>query len=157
MNLSSRRSIRIRGYDYSSPGAYFVTICATDRRHLFGSVKRGQVFLNSFGKTVKDTWHRLPELYPMVVLDEMIVMPNHVHAIIVIREGAHRPTVSEVVRTLKSISARRINQERGKQGVSVWQRGFFERIIRDTRQFTNVQEYIRMNPLRWSMERKPQF
>ena len=122
---------------------------------MFGTVKGNQVFLNSFGLSVKETWHKLPELYRLILLDEMIVMPNHVHAIVVVQEGAHRPTVSAVVRSLKSISARRINQQRGSEGISVWQRGFFERIIRDTRQLTQVQEYIRMNPLRWSLERKP--
>jgi hypothetical protein len=74
---------------------------------------------------------------------------------ILIQQAALRPTVSEIVRTLKSLSARKINQERGGVGVSVWQRGFFERVIRDEREFANVREYIRTNPLRWPSRRTP--
>jgi putative transposase len=154
MDLPTRRSIRMPGFDYSSPGAYFITTCSANRRHLFGSVSGNDVLLNSWGQTIEESWRELPDFHSGVVLDEMIVMPNHFHGILTIVGGSQylRPTLSRVIRTFKSRSARRINREREAVGVAVWQRGFYERVIRDELALTRIREYIRTNPLRWSLQ-----
>jgi putative transposase len=79
-----RRSIRLKEYDYSQPGGYFVTVCTQGHEHLFGEILDGEIKLNRYGEIVKECWHDLPNHYPCVKLDEFVVMPNHVHGIIII-------------------------------------------------------------------------
>ena len=83
-SVRNRRSIRLRGYDYSRAGAYFITICTQDRRCLFGTIAEGGMVLNDAGRTAADCWRQIPDHFPNVELDEWVVMPNHVHGIIVI-------------------------------------------------------------------------
>ncbi len=80
----NRRSIRLKGYDYSRPGAYFITICTRDRAHLFGEVADGEMRLNAFGEIVRAAWFDLPNHYNHVRLDAFVIMPNHVHSIIIL-------------------------------------------------------------------------
>ena len=82
-----RRSIRLKGYDYSQAGAYFVTICTKDRGCLFGEIIDGEMVLNPFGEVVQACWDDLPRHYPHVELDAFVIMPNHLHGIIIIRRG----------------------------------------------------------------------
>ena len=92
-----RRSIRLRGYDYSQAGAYFVTICVQQRECLFGDILIGEMQLNPFGEIILKWWNELPRYYPPVELDEYVVMPNHMHGIIVITDvgaGTPRPAIS---------------------------------------------------------------
>lgn len=93
-DMHHRRSIRLRGYDYSLEGAYFITICLNHRRRLFGEVKNGEMWLNEFGQTAYREWEKLPERWPHVELGAFQVMPNHIHGIIIIRDipavGAHK-------------------------------------------------------------------
>jgi putative transposase len=120
-----RRSIRLQGYDYAQPGAYFVTIVMQKREFLFGDVVNGEMMLNQYGQIVKDAWIDLPNHYPYVELDVFCIMPNHLHGILVLKDdndihvGAGlrpAPTVrhplSEVIRAFKSFSSRRINAVR---------------------------------------------
>ena len=161
-----RRSIRLRGYDYARPGAYFVTVCTHRRVPLFGSVVRHRMVLNATGRVVRARWDGLPEHYPHLRLDEAVVMPDHFHGIFVL-DGLLAPefddvatvggaTVAsphalfEIVRAFKSFSAREINVQRGTPGASVGQRGYFERVVRDDAQLHSVRRYIRLNPARWS-------
>jgi putative transposase len=152
-----RRSIRLGGYDYSYPGAYFVTVCATRRGLVFGWISDGRVVENANASIVRDCWLDLPNHYPHVSLDTFVVMPDHIHGIIVLREtdgagGARaglkpaptggggsadvgvRHGLPEIVRALKTYSARRINATRGTPGASIWQRGYYERIVRNERE-----------------------
>lgn len=155
-----RKAIRLRGYDYSQAGEYFVTICTKDREHIFGKIEGGRMLLNGFGEIVALCWNDLPNHYPCIQTDEFIVMPNHVHGIIVITESdpvgegsepspTRRHPLSEIVRSFKTFSARRINECRGTPGVSVWQRNYFEHIIRNERSLERIREYIVSNPERW--------
>ena len=159
--LHHRKAIRLPGYDYSQAGEYFVTICTKDREHVFGSIEAGRMVLNRFGGIVEWCWKDLPNHYPFVQIDAFVIMPDHVHGIIVItepdpvREGSEpsptrRYPLSEIVRSFKTFSARRINECRGTQGVSVWQRNYFEHIIRDDRSLERIREYILSNPEKWA-------
>jgi REP element-mobilizing transposase RayT len=182
-----RRSIRLKGYDYSQPGAYFVTICTQDRECLFGEVVDGAIRLNKAGEIVWQTWHDLPDHIVNIVLDTFVVMPNHVHGIIIITDGQTPATDSdsasvdgvgadgvgadgvgagsepaptrryglpEIIRQFKTFSARRINEIRNMQGVAVWQRNYYEHIIRDEQSLNRIREYILSNPSRWTMDRE---
>jgi len=153
-----RHSIRLRGYDYSQPGDYFVTICTHQKEHLFGDVVEGEMKRNECGKEVDGFWKDLPRHYRGVDLDAYVVMPNHVHGIIRIvapsggRGGFRNPPLqplSEIVRGFKTYSARRINEMRHTPGRPLWQRSYFEHIVRGPRELGIIREYIATNPLRW--------
>ena len=150
MILPNRRTIRLPLYDYSTPGAYFITLCITQRRPILGSIQGSESVLSRLGLSVQQSWEELPDFHAEVQLDAMVIMPNHLHGIVVLVQTSsiERTTLSQVVRTLKSRSARRINRILGVQGVPVWQRGYYERVIRDDRELRNVREYIRKNPLK---------
>jgi REP element-mobilizing transposase RayT len=160
------------GYDYTQAGAYFVTFCAHHGEPLFGEVVGGVMRLNRYGRIVQACWADLPRHYPHVVLDEFVVMPTHTHKIIILAgdpnadapavagaasgHGAAAPprhALSEIVRALKTFSARRINELRGTPGIPVWQRDYWEHIIRDDRALEAIRRYIRENPARWGSRR----
>ncbi|GBD27454.1 hypothetical protein HRbin30_02801 [bacterium HR30] len=179
-----RRSIRLKGYDYSQDGAYFVTIVTQDRACLFGQVVDGEMRLNELGTIVWATWHDLPRHYPNVDLDAFVVMPNHVHGIIVLtpvgagfkpaptNAAGFKPAptnatgfkpaptagrvhgLTEMVRAFKTFSARRINERRGTPGVRVWQRNYYEHIIRNDESLNRIREYIANNLLQWALDRE---
>jgi REP element-mobilizing transposase RayT len=119
--IHHRRSIRLRSCDYAQAGAYFVTLCTHDRMCLLGSVVEGDMRLNDAGQFLQATWEALPDHYPHVELDEFVVMPNHVHGIIVLDFTATitRHGLAEIVRALKTFSARRINEQNQTPGVKV--------------------------------------
>jgi len=159
-----RRSIRLREYDYSSAGAYFVTICTHRRALLLGEVVDGELVLNSFGETVREEWLRSADIRAEIELDEFVVMPNHIHGIVFIT-GAGRgdrpvaPTpgprprsLSSLIAGFKSAATKRINDLRDTPGSPVWQRNYYERVIRDERELTRIREYIQQNPLQWRLD-----
>lgn len=156
-----RRSIRLKDYDYACPGAYFVTICTFQRESILGEVIDDRVQLSEMGSIVQWGWKSLPEHYN-VQLDGWIVMPNHVHGIIIlpdlktekVRAGLRpAPTkihgLPEIVRSLKSFSSRKINELRDSPGVPVWQRNYYEHVIRNERSLNEIRWYIKHNPSRW--------
>jgi REP element-mobilizing transposase RayT len=169
-----RRSIRLKGYDYTQPGAYFVTLVTHDRECLFGEIVDGEMRLNEAGRMAEWTWFDLPNHIDNIELDAFVVMPNHVHGIIIIREpvGAgsepaptepaptSAPTapppanrnhgLPEIVRQFKTFSARRINALRNITGRPVWQRNYYEHIIRDEKSLKRIREYIAANPQQWA-------
>ena len=158
--ITRRRSIRLKSYDYSSAGEYFVTICSHDREHLFGEIVNEEMQLNEYGLIVQQTWQDLIHHIPNIELDEFVCMPNHLHGIIVILDtmvGAgsepaptgKRYELSEIVRQFKTFSAKRINEKRKSTGTPVWQRNYYEHIIRDDNDLHNTREYILNNPLKW--------
>ena len=162
-----RRSIRLRGYDYGQVGAYFVTICTHKRACLFGQVVDGTVQLNAFGQIVKSEWINTLSVRPQVGLDEYVVMPNHIHGILVTvntgrgvlqyaptaRQGAPfvspSQTIGAIVRGFKSIATKRINALRHTPGMPVWQRNYYEEIIRDEHDLARIRQYIQDNPSKW--------
>ena len=157
----SRRSLRLKGYDYSQAGAYFVTICTHNRECLFGGVLDGHMRLNDAGRSIQAAWETLPHFYPHAVLDAVVVMPNHVHGIIILVGAGFKPAptgicygLPELIRAVKTFSSRRINELRGTPGATVWQRNYFERVIRNDNEMHRIREYIFNNPAQWELDRE---
>ncbi len=146
-----RRSIRLQGYDYSLAGAYYVTIVTWGREHLFGEVVDARMKSNRCGQIVRYAWYDLPKHYPHVELDAFCIRPNHVHAIIVLIDMpvVKRHPLPEIVRAFKSFSARRVNSARNTPGIPVWQRNYYEHIIRSEQELQQIRDYIACNPLNW--------
>lgn len=153
-----RRSIRLKGYDYTQSGAYFVTICAQNREGLFGEVVNGEMVLSEAGKMVGHIWKELLIRFPSVELDAFVVMPNHIHGIIIIVGAGlalpYSPKLGDVVGTFKSISAICVNRLLSRVGQPLWQRNYYEHIIRDEDKLNLIRQYILENPLRWEMDRE---
>jgi putative transposase len=169
MNISfkelypQRRNIRLHSYDYSRHGAYFVTICTHDKQSLFGNIIDNRMSLNPCGEIADSSWKDIPLHYPEVKTDTFIIMPNHVHGIIIIqdlRRTGPRPAptkrhlLSEVVRAFKSYSSRKINEHRHLPGTPVWQRGYYEHVIRREEEFVQIGEYILFNAAKWETDRE---
>ncbi|PIP72247.1 MAG: transposase, partial [Nitrospinae bacterium CG22_combo_CG10-13_8_21_14_all_47_10] len=137
----NRRSIRLKGYDYSQAGAYFVTICAQNRECLFGEIADGQMVLNDAGEIIAEEWMKSGEIRDEIELDEWVVMPNHLHAIVMIRRGdrpvaptspgPHPKSIGALLAGFKSAATKRINKTRKTPGAKIWQRNYHEHIIRN--------------------------
>ena len=178
---------RLKNWDYSSNGYYHITICTKTREHIFGRivVETGlkpvstKMTLNEYGKIVEKCWHDLPDHYSNLKLDEFVIMPNHIHGIMIIdnndipasagvvetglkpvstRTTTPIPTQTtnkkqhglfEFVRAFKTFSSRRINELRLSPGTSVWQSRFYDRIVRDENELNRIREYIQNNPINW--------
>ena len=216
-----RRSIRLKGYDYAKAGAYFISICAHDRACLFGEIVGGEIRLNEYSECVLRWWEDIPRHFAAVDTDAFVVMPNHIHGIIVITdppvgagfprpdeprpdtfhpdtfhpdsyhpdthpadagaltgagssagtgmdtgtgagEGAgtaplrvpsvRRPTLGNVVAYFKYQSVKQINALRQTPGAPVWQRGYFEHVIRNEESMDRIRQYIVDNPARWASD-----
>jgi REP element-mobilizing transposase RayT len=173
-----RRSIRLKGYDYGQAGAYFITVCTRGREYLFGEVVDGEMKVNEMGKIVRDEWLRTGELRSNFELDAFVIMPNHFHGIIVLQSDCkgvlqYAPTdndrstknqtpklrspsqtVGTIVRGFKSASTKRVNALRNMPGLPVWQRNYYEHIIRNEESMNLIREYIVNNPLQWEFGRE---
>lgn len=171
-----RRSVRLRGYDYGQPGAYSVTLVTHGRQCLFGHIADGTVALNECGRIVEEEWLRSARIRDDIALDSFLVMPNHLHGIIVIRSdrqtitssfppdapavGAHRRAplsrpprcVGSFVAGFKSAVTTRINALRGTPGSPVWQRSYHDHVIRDRDDLFLRRRYIVNNPLQWALD-----
>jgi len=171
--MRQRKTNRLKEYDYSLPGEYFVTICKQTHECLFGAVKNGEMRLNKLGETVEDCWIEIPKQYQHVNLDEYIIMPNHIHGIIVIcdtdicrgevtsplRKGntispIRKPTLGQIVAYFKYHSTKMMNELYWLPGAKIWQRNYYDRIIRDGRELQNIREYIRNNAVVWAFQRE---
>jgi len=175
-NERHRRSLRLKGYDYSQAGAYFVTICADGKECLFGEIESGVMRLNEYGEIVASEWVRSAEVRSEIGCGEFVVMPNHFHGIIHIvgtygntpvsrdeqnkaysrKKGVlpYAPTspsrnVGAMVRGFKGAASRRINAIRNTPGAPVWQRNYYEHVIRNDDDYNRIAEYVANNPQRW--------
>jgi putative transposase len=145
-----RRSLRLPGYDCSQAGAYFITACTQNRVMLFGEVIDCEVRLNEMGTIVQQMWDDLPTHYHGIDVDAFIVMANHVHGIVILADQSERRhAISEIVRGFKTFSARRVNERAGRRGV-LWQRGYYEHVIRHEKALERIRAYIENNPPRWA-------
>ncbi|MCA1992467.1 MAG: transposase [Coleofasciculus sp. S288] len=150
-----RRSIRLKGYDYEKCGAYFITLCAWQRQKLFGEIENAEMRLNTYGEIIQLHWDNLPKHHHHLELDEFTIMPNHVHGIIILTDKTtceERHGLQEIIRGFKTFSARRINKIRRLSGVGVWQRGYYEHIIRNEKSLMAIREYIVKNPSSWGKD-----
>ena len=147
LRIHHRRSIRLQGYDYSQSGAYFVTICTKDR---------SPTLLNTAVRNVvQATWDEQPDRFPHITLDESVIMPNHVHVIIILTEldvvaNGRRQDLAAVVGAFKSISAIAANRALGRGGMPFWQRNYYEHIIRGEDKLNQIRQYILDNPAKWA-------
>jgi len=165
-DIHHRQSMRLRNFDYSAEGAYFVTICTRERECLFGDIVHGAMVLNEAGRIIAETWQTLPDRFPQVVLGEHVIMPNHLHCIVCIvgaplaapdgenpdsKQGAasSAPTLGKIIRAFKSISAIEVNRILERNGQPLWQRNYYERIVRSDKELNAIREYIRNNPDNW--------
>ncbi len=161
MDLPKRKQIRLQNYDYSSPGSYFVTICTHEKRCILSSITVGEglappvVTLSPIGKCVEEQILSLPNRYPMLRIDNYVIMPNHVHLVVSLREGpggaSPSPTLFDVVRVMKSLSTRLSRSSLGDQ--PLWQRSYHEHVIRNERDYQEIWEYIDTNPAKWAEDR----
>ena len=159
----ARRGMRLPGHDYAADGAYFVTVCALERAPQFGAIQNSEIRLNPVGNAVAEAWRWLPTQYPYVTLDECCVMPDHLHGIIVLGAsrgaptraslstggdipGRRRKSLGELIGAFKTVSTKRINALRQTPGAVVWQRDFWDHIIRGADDMNRIRAYIRDNP-----------
>ena len=176
-NRPQRRSPRKAGFDYTTPGAYFVTICSHNRRHIFGHIASNQMVLSSVGQIAQDRWAALPDHHPQVKLDQFVIMPNHVHGIIwlhiepdtnlsirtapvqsvatVSTEKAEVApgSLGAVVRSYKASVTRIVNQQESGERTKIWQGRYHDSIIRTERALHAIRRYIVENPCRWMLDR----
>jgi len=188
LNQHQRRSIRLTGYDYRQAGAYFLTVCTQDHRCLFGRVEGETMWLNRSGEIAEEVWRAIPAHFADVGLDVFVVVPNHVHGIIVIGDGGpvgathasplqtsdvvplhagpagvsdatetpqgpKRRSVGAIIGSYKSAVSKRIRESGATPGPSLWQRNYFEHIIRNDVALDRIRQYILDNPLRWAYDR----
>jgi REP element-mobilizing transposase RayT len=167
--MPSGRVSRLVHFDYATPAAYSVTICVWKKETILPQVAPDRLRLTEAGHIVGEGWSELLRHYPNVGLDAFVVMPNHVHGIIVLEDvGAgfkpaptvpagrppRRHAIPEIVRAFKTFSARRIKELRMSPGRRVWQSGYYDHIVRNDEDLDRIRVYISSNPLRWSMDRE---
>lgn len=163
--IHHRRSIRLKDYDYSQAGAYFVTICTQGRECLLGEVVDDSVALSQYGVIVEQVWHQIPHHFFSITLDAAVIMPNHIHGIIVIAEesflvqqesqdlapnqNAKKPTLGQIIAYFKYQSTKLINVAQDLAGVKCWQRNYYEHLIRNEVSLAQLRTYIEQNPQKW--------
>ncbi len=156
-DFNHRQSIRLTGYDYSTSGAYFITICTHEREYLFGDVVNEIIQLNTVGDIARSHWQQLSQHHPNIIMDESIVMPNHLHGIIILESSTDSTkSISEIIRGFKTFSAKAINKKRCLRSVPVWQRNYYDRIIRSELELDRIRQYIIYNPRNWDTDKNNQ-
>ncbi|MFA6458719.1 MAG: transposase [Patescibacteria group bacterium] len=168
---------RLKDFDYSTDGAYFITTCTQNRENFFGEIENEKIVLNNCGKIVQKCWNDLPNHYSNCRLDEFVIMPNHFHGIIWI-DNLFEPVgtgfkpvptnpepvpthatlhgLSEIIRGFKTFSSRQINIKFVEQSTPLvfrWQRSFYDHIIRDEDELNRIRDYIRLNPAHWMKDK----
>ncbi len=160
--IPQRHSLRLPGYDYSQPGGYFITVVTHQRECLFGNIVNGGMKLNRFGEIVQEYVIAIPNHHHNVRLGTFVIMPNHLHAIIFLDEtpqkvckgglfdeGNANSSLPSMIASFKSFSSRKINNLRNVKGIPVWQRSYYDHIIRNEDDLRYIWQYIEMNPQSW--------
>ncbi|HEY1423743.1 MAG TPA: transposase [Candidatus Acidoferrum sp.] len=154
-----RKILRLRGFDYSALGPYFVTVCVAGKRCILGDVTKDTVELSPLGEIAREVMVNLPARFAALLLDHHIIMPNHVHALLALVGAGLAPPgcnpatyvkLGDVIGAFKSLSTIEINRRCGTPGAQFWQRGFYEHIIRSGESMNDVRRYISQNPIRWT-------
>ncbi len=176
-----RKSVRLKEYDYSKPNAYFITICTYNKECILGTITNGEMRLNEYGKIVENEWLKTPAIRTYVLLDKYIIMPNHIHGIIIIDsrdtvpvspratvevaesrvphvppfEQFGRPTshsIPTIIRSFKAATTKQIREIQKTHRQAIWQPRFYEHIIRNPHELDQTREYIIYNPLKWALD-----
>jgi len=176
MQKHNRQTIRKEGYDYSKPNQYFITVCSKYHQYFFGAIKDGIMHLNLFGNIVADEWKRTSAIRNEIRLNEFVIMPNHFHGLLTIdfqseqainnclaeqKKGDRRvaPTgpkpnsIGAIIAGFKSASTKKINQLHKTPGRKIWQRNFWEHIIRNKDEYNRIRSYIIKNPEVWEKDK----
>jgi len=167
--IHHRRSIRLKDYDYTQAGAYFITICSCQRENIFGEIVNGEMKLNSWGEVAYNEWFKTAELRSNVELykEQFIVMPNHIHGNVWLKDvGTRRrrvPTekfgkpvsgsIPTIIRAYKSAVTYSINKLENSRGSVIWQRNYYEHVIRNEKELELITKYIEYNPMNWQFDR----
>jgi REP element-mobilizing transposase RayT len=153
MNMFARKPNRIKKFDYSHPNFYFVTICTKDRREHFGEIFDCEMVLNNAGQAAEDFWEEIPKHYDNVELDEFIIMPNHLHGIVILetKAGGLQSNLSQIIGSYKNIVSKHLHT--GGFANFAWQKSFYDNVIRDEKSLRRIREYIRNNPRKWGLDR----
>jgi len=146
-----RRSLRLRGFDYAQAGAYFVTICSHNKQCFFGNIVDFRMQLNNIGTLVVACWKELANQYKFVKLDEWILMPNHLHGIIWLDNNQYGKSLGRIVATFKAMSTAQVRKTINPK-INLWQRNFFEHVIRNEEDLFRIREYIIDNPVQWAVD-----
>lgn len=169
--IHHRRSIRLPEYDYTQPGAYYITICTHKRQCWFGDVENGEMQKNYLGEIAHRFWEALPRRFSHIQLDVFVVMPNHLHGILIITDEGYqalpkdrpikeqfgRPvpgSIPTVVRSFKSAVTKRINLMRRGKNPPIWQDNYYESIVRIETGLDRIREYIINNPCHWEIDKE---
>ncbi len=161
--MQYRKPNRLKEYDYSQYGYYFVTICTKNRKHFFGEILSDQINLSEIGNLVEQCWYSIPKHFPFIQLDEFVIMPNHIHGIVIIDSAP-----ASLVGTRHALSLP-VNRRRQKLPIIIgslqsavskytnhplfaWQRSYYDHIIRNETSLNKIREYIRFNPEQWSID-----
>ncbi len=179
-NKHHRRSIRVPGYNYSDAGWYFITICVKNKKCMFGNIEQKYMILNHIGRIIDYHWRKLPIHFRNIELDQFQIMPNHFHGIIHIRVGAKHLSATNtttllnaddnasplqmpngtihgslgaIMQNFKSVTSRKINKINRTHGTHVWQRNYWEHIIRNEDDLNRIRVYILENPLKWTEDK----
>jgi len=161
--FKTRKLNRLKGCDYSLNGYYYITICSHDRSEIFGLIKNEDININQYGQIVKNAWLQIPQHFENIKLDQFIIMPNHVHGIIINgpvgtghalssnnNKNTKNNNLSTIVGSFKSAATRQINQLNNNQ--FKWQRSFYDHRIRTEESLKNIREYIINNPKTWDTD-----
>jgi len=167
--LPKRKRTHLPDHDYAAAGAYFVTVCTHGRECRFGDVVNGLIRLNAIGEVVATVWQDIPRHFPNVGTDEFILMPNHLHGILIFfgheddpatesrpprarMPGPKRASLASIIGAFKSSASRHINAATSARISPLWQRGYYDHVVRSDDALDRVREYIRNNPLSWALD-----
>jgi putative transposase len=168
-------SLRLGGWNYADAAWYYVTICTHEKHLLFGTIDNELIHLNDIGLLVHQHWLDIPRFHLNTILDEFIIMPNHIHGLIYLNDSVKTPSVglplsgnrsrvsnrspsdrptkkkslSKIINQFKSFASREINRRFGELGESIWQRGFYDEVVRSDARLNQIRRYIRDNPKHW--------
>ena len=150
----ARKRLRLPNFDYASPGAYFITVCTDQKRNLLSDVCRGGALLRPLGQMCQEQLLKMAAQY-QIQMDNYVIMPNHVHLLLALRraEQSPAPTISEFICAWKSVTTKLANIRNKTLGAHLWQRSFYDHVIRNDVDYREIWNYIDQNPLRWEQDR----
>lgn len=144
-SLPVRKRIRLQGYDYSEENMYFITICVKDRLEMLGKIIEDNIKLTKEGNIVKQNINKIEQIYRNIIIDEYVIMPNHIHILILINYK-NNLTISKIIKHFKTNITREIKY-------SIWQKSFYEHIIRNEKEYIRIKKYIKNNVINWRKDK----